>query len=342
MISFSQSARSLVLIGLTCTSLTGPVEIASGQEPKARIGILLAAGDFMSCAGPSRLHASENVTEMVRVIKAARDEELPVAVLLLGDLAYEDGGKNAFGCFHEEVTQKLSDVLSDPKTTVMPVPGNHDLQTHSGKWFYTEFKDNQWIGDGKAGDDKGYYAAAFPEGVAGYWRLFAINSQIDTKDGGSQYLWLQEALRDSPERCVLAFWHAPVFSSGRHGHDESVDIEYAKPVRQEGLSPIFDLFYAAHASLVLNGHDHDFEHLAPHNSAGEAVEGGLRAFVVGTGGKKLYKEYAQKLAIKIDFDAKDHGFLKIDMYPDSYDWQFLKAGGTSQKLYNGSGTCNAR
>ena len=72
------------------------------------------------------------------------------------------------------------------------------------------------------------------------------------------------------------------------------------------------------------------------------MDNGLRAFVVGTGGKRLYREYAQKLSIKLDFDSKDYGFLKLDMYPDGYDWQFLKAGNISQALYNGSGTCNQR
>jgi len=342
----SRSARSLLLIGYTWAGLMGPTGSALGQEPQGpdpRIGVLLAVGDFMSCDGASRLHARDNVTTMVREISAAREKGLPVAILMLGDLAYDHGSKRDFECFEEEVVVELSKALPDPRTALMPVPGNHDMETNFGKWFYVAFRDNRWVGDGRPGDDKGYYSAAFPDGMAGgAWRLLGINSQIDTNAGSRQYRWLKRTLDGITERCILAFWHMPVFSSGYHGHDESEDYQRAKPVKQGKLSPIFDLLYAARSSLILNGHDHNFEHLAPHNSAGKAVDGGLRAFIVGTGGMQLRREYKEKLDLKVDFDAKNYGFLKIDLYPDRYDWHFLKAGTSSNPLHAGSGTCNTR
>src|SRR5215211_1422602 len=107
MVRFSYSTEALPTLLLAFASLLGAAGVSASQDSKpAPIGILLAAGDFMSCGGSSRLRASENVTGMVREIKAAKDAEIAVAVLLLGDLAYDDGGKNGFGCFHEEVTQK--------------------------------------------------------------------------------------------------------------------------------------------------------------------------------------------------------------------------------------------
>lgn len=224
----------------------------------------------------------------------------------------------------------------------MPVPGNHDLQTGSGKWFYNGFKENHWIGEGKAGYQTGYYAAKFPQGQAGAWHLFAINSEIDAQPNDPQFRWLKTSLKSLTERCVLSFWHAPLFSSGRHGHDESKDFGNAVPVKQPKMSPVFELLYAAHASLILNGHDHNFEHLAPHNSSGAADDTGLRTFVIGTGGRRLYQEYAKKLAVSRHFDARNYGFLKIDLYADSYDWQFMKAGEEPATHYSGSGSCNSR
>ena len=94
--------------------------------------------------------------------------------------------------------------------------------------------------------------------------------------------------------------------------------------------------------MILNGHDHNFEHLAPHNSSGAADDTGPRAFVIGTGGRRLYEEYAKKLQVSRSFDAQNHGFLKIDLYADSYDWQFMKAGEMPLTLYHGTGSCNSR
>ena len=139
------------------------------------------------------------------------------------------------------------------------------METDSGKWFYSAFGNNVWIGEGSTGKGKGYYLATFPDGVEGSWRLLAINSQIAADSASDQYEWLMDLLDDASERCILAFWHAPVFSSGYHGHDESEDYAEAEPARQGKLAPVFDLLYRAHASIVLNGHDHHFEHLALHD-----------------------------------------------------------------------------
>lgn len=337
--------RPILVAALGGISLIASATIAPGDNPTApgiRIGVLLAVGDFISCGDSSLAHAHDVVTGMLREITAAEKEGLPVAVLMLGDLAYDRGSEDDFKCFHEEVTERLAEKLTHPLSTIMPVPGNHDMKTSSGKWFYAEFNQNPWIGKGSSGFKKGYFSAAFPSGAAGAWRLFGINSQISTKVGSAQYDWLKSALQRVKERCVLGFWHAPVFSSGYHGHDENKDYEHAKPRRQDALVPIFELLYSAHSSLVINGHDHHFEYLAPHDPVGKSVNNGVAAFIVGTGGKQLYSEYKQKLEIMVNFDAKDFGFLKIDLHADGYDWQFLKAGEQAETRYSGSNTCATR
>ena len=77
---------------------------------------------------------------------------------------------------------------------------------------------------------------------------------------------------------MLAYWHKPVFNSGRHvpGHISFAD-EWAQ-------------LDDAGVDLVLNGHDHNYQRYAPQNSEGEATEAGMRQFIVGSGGAKLYEQ----------------------------------------------------
>ena len=102
---------------------------------------------------------------------------------------------------------------------------------------------------------------------------------------------------------------------------------------------LWKVLYEAGVELVLSGHDHTYERFAPQNPNGEAdPERGIRQFVVGTGGKTLYKFE------KIDADSEVRnnttlGVLKLTLHPDSYDWEFVPVvGGTFTDA--GSGKCH--
>jgi hypothetical protein len=129
--------------------------------------------------------------------------------------------------------------------------------------------------------------------ATGSWHLFGLNSEIESRSTSEQYIWLKKNLVASSEHCVLAFWHRPVFSSGSHGHDGSDDFAAAEPNKQGEMANIEALLYANGASVVLNGHDHDYEELEPHDESGRPSPDGLRSFVVGTGGRQLYEHYAR-------------------------------------------------
>ena len=92
----------------------------------------------------------------------------------------------------------------------------------------------------------------------------------------TQGRWLTEDLAASDgDRCTIADWHIPRFSSGEHGDDTS-------------SAPFWEALYAAGAEVVVNGHDHDYERFAPQDPDGrEDRVGGIREFVVGTGGAAL-------------------------------------------------------
>ena len=52
-----------------------------------------------------------------------------------------------------------------------------------------------------------------------------------------------------------------------------------------GVKELWEALYEAETDVVLSGHEHNYERFAPQDPQGRAdSEGGIRQFVVGTGG----------------------------------------------------------
>lgn len=154
---------------------------------------------------------------------------------------------------------------------------------------------------------KPYYS--FDEGT---WHFISLDSNIISN---AELTWLTEDLKENNKPCILTYWHHPRFSSGYHGANPNV-------------APIWDLLAKNHATLVLNGHDHHYERFAKQN--------GIREFIVGTGGRSLYSYVSTEP--NSEFKTSDHfGFLKLELFKDSYKWEFV----TTDKgvADQGSGRC---
>jgi hypothetical protein len=85
--------------------------------------------------------------------------------------------------------------------------------------------------------------------------------------------------------------------------------------------------YAAGADVVLSGHRHNYERFAPQTPAGVANPGGIRQFVVGTGGTSLSKFSSSTAANSQVRNDATHGVIKFTLNPTSYDWQFVPIAG---------------
>ena len=97
-----------------------------------------------------------------------------------------------------------------------------------------------------------------------------------TQVGSTQYDWLLADLNAHPHRCVAAYWHRPIFSTGPHGPSKN-------------MLAIFQLLYDQGVDLVLVGHDHTYERFAKARPDGTADPvRGVRQIVIGTGGAALY------------------------------------------------------
>ena len=179
-----------------------------------------------------------------------------------------------------------------------------------------------------AGDpQKGYYSFNI-----GAWHVIALNSNcsepgINCAVGFAQEGWLRADLDAHRNRCMLAFWHHPLFSSGQHGNHPTV-------------RPFFNALYERGADLVLVGHDHDYERFAPQTPDGALdTVNGIRQFVVGTGGRDLQALRRQRKPNSEARQDDTYGVLMLRLHATSYDWEFVPEAGRTFRD-SGSQACH--
>jgi hypothetical protein len=194
------------------------------------------------------------------------------------------------------------------KAITLPVTGNHEYKTSGASGYFDYF------GAAAGPRGKGYYSYDL-----GAWHLIALNSNCRKVRGCSasspQGQWLKADLASHPNQCVLAYWHHPLFSSGFN--------------KTSSVKPFWDLLYAYHADVVLNGHEHFYERFAPQDPNGnEDLVHGVREIIVGTGGKDHFPAGTQARN-SWSLNTTTFGVLKMTLHPTGYDWQFQPvAGGT--------------
>lgn len=326
---------ALSVLALATSALAQP---ATGQ-PKP-VGIVLAAGDITGCSKGKR-NDDRTAAILRREIALAKAANIPVKILALGDLAYDNGSTASFSCFAEHWG---SDEFFDD---LLPVLGNHDVLTSSGSPYFEFFKRNKLVNTN--GERSGYYALNFPDPVNGPWRLVALNAYTDHDSKSPQVKWLDEDLKQSKAACILAFAHPFILSSGLHGHNDKTKKKNGKSaassptVQLKAAVNLFKALYRHGTTLYVAGHDHHFEQFRRHDAVGDAAADGIRSFVVGTGGHQLYQEkYKTQAKGQEYYNDTSHGVLKIILNSESYEWQFLLVGDKPSPTLNPSrDVCNA-
>ncbi len=89
--------------------------------------------------------------------------------------------------------------------------------------------------------------------------------------------------------------------------------------------------YEFGVDVVLQGHDHVYERIAPLNPAGDVdATYGIRAFTVGTGGAALFGSSGNALAApRSEMKGLAYGVVKFTLHPTTYDWVFLPIAGST-------------
>jgi hypothetical protein len=206
----------------------------------AETAVMVGAGDISTCS-------NDNDSQTANLLGG-----ISGTVFTTGDNVYDSGT-------YTEYTECYEPNWGLYKSRTKPAPGNHEYQTSGASGYFNYFGVSS------------YYAYNLGE-----WRIYALNSEIDTSATSEQVTWLKQELAANPKTCVMAYWHRARWSSGKmHGSDSKTQALWAA---------LFD----AKAEIVVTGHEHNYERFAPMNQSGQEVSGGLREFVVGTGGASHY------------------------------------------------------
>ena len=289
-------------VGLGLASIQADVEGVTGTSLLTVVhaaATLTGAGDIADCSTPW----DEATADLL--------DGIPGIVFTAGDNAYEEGTA-------EEYANCYGPSWGRHKNRTYPATGNHEYHSHDAAPHF------EYFGAAAGDPDKGYYSYE-----AGAWKVIVLNSnagRVPVDAGSEQEQWLRDELASSDHACTLAYWHHPRFSSGVYGDD----------VR-------FDAFWQAlheyGAELVVVGHEHHYERLAPLNPAGELdSEAGIRQIIAGTGGRYLRPTGVPRTGSEVR-NSETFGVLKLTLYHDSYEWDFVPVAGQTF-TDSGSGVCH--
>jgi hypothetical protein len=248
-----------------------------------------AAGDIARCAYSDPAYSG--AADTARTVAAGLATDPNAVVLTLGDHTYPHGTAREFADCYGPTWGRFKD-------RTWPAPGNHEYYTSKAAPYFAYF------GERAA---RGWYSLDL-----GSWHVISLDSSLAPAAHVAQMAWLRADLASHPARCTLAFWHAPLYSSGGHG---------SIPMMRQAWRLLLD----AGAELVLSGHDHDYERFAPQDADGRLDRAhGMRQFVVGTGGA-----YPTPFLLALpNSEMRDNGrtgVLRLRLLEGRYEWEFLES-----------------
>jgi len=207
-------------------------------------------------------------------------------VLMCGDNLY--GGSSPKD-YKTRFEQPYAELLA-AKVKFYATLGNHDspIQINFKDWNMGGQRYYTWQ------ETAGGFAKMGGTGV----RFFALDSNYMDK---TQLDWLESELKQSSSEWKIAFFHHPLYSSGRT-HGSSVDLRAL-------LEPLFTSYGVR---VVFSGHDHFYERIKPQN--------GIQYFVCGAGGSLREHNIDRSSGLtEVGFDT-DYSFLMVEI--DGLDLYF--------------------
>jgi hypothetical protein len=260
--------------------------------------VVAAAGDIADCADDG----DEATASLLLHLRGA-------SVLTLGDNAYPSGSRESFADCYAPSWGRL-------QLRTRPALGDHDYGTPQASGYFTYFA-RQLARFGRTAIDptRGYYSYDL-----GSWRVVVLNGACGRSarlcDATDQAAWLDRDLASHPRMCTLAILHPPRFSSGAvHGNNAT-------------MRRYWEVLYGHGVDVILSGDEHLYERYAPQDPDGlYDPEGGLRQFIVGTGGGSLYSFARINANSEVRYNGS-HGILRLTLHPTSYEWEFMPTSGS--------------
>jgi len=314
---------------------------AGGPVAAAADPVYVAAGDIAcsSTDGSDSNHCQDSATaSLVRSMS-------PSGLFILGDAQYTGASvvTQGIGVSIDDYNSNYDSTWgSIPTAKQYPTPGHYDWgdqnESDSGPWqgdpdYFQYFRSSNLATSGLPSGVVTDCLSGSPPCNDWYsfnvtansvnWHVIVLDSICGAVGGCGQgspeETFLKHDLSTNTNACVLAVWADPRFSSGPGG-DTGV-----------GDDPAYDAFwkdlYAAHATIVLGGHDHLMEDFAPMNpsQAADPAEG-LTELVSGAGGRGHSRIADPNEPNTIFRDNTHFGVLKLTLHAQSADYAFVGTG----------------
>ena len=293
--SFIAACLSLI-IGLAASvnlpARAGRAQVAAAQAPSVALPLPegVAPEDifrFVVIGDPGS--GAKVQFDIARQLAVFLEERPYDTIITTGDNIYPSGEPKHFA---EKFEQPYAELLKRGVKFYAAL-GNHDVaRNRTAQPNYTHFN----MG-GRA-----YYSFTKGDDLI---EFFALDSTLlDDK----QLKWLNNALAASKAQWKIAYFHHPLYSSGkRHGSSKKL---------RAILEP---LFVKHRVNLVFNGHDHFYERTK--------IQKGIHYFVVGASGKLRRGDINRASPFFADGNDRVHSFMFLEVTPERFFFWAADADG---------------
>ncbi|MEV0809078.1 DNRLRE domain-containing protein [Micromonospora sp. NPDC050200] len=227
----------------------------------------------------------------------------PDLFLYLGDV-YEEGTLTEFQNWYGGPTAFYGRL----RGVTTPIIGNHEYDGNTAEGYF-HFWDNI----------PHYYSYD-----ANGWHFIAIDSTSNynkVAPGTPQYEWLAADLAANRSPCTLVFWHHPLFTVGS---------EDPAPRMQA----MWDLMASHQVTLLVAGHDHNYQRWAPMGAGGALASDGIVEVVAGNGGHSSQGfAGSDPRVVKTN---KSYGAARMELFGNRANVQYHAASATGTTLVDSS------
>ncbi|MDQ6838685.1 MAG: hypothetical protein M3137_10220, partial [Actinomycetota bacterium] len=321
------SAACLVAGGGLLPAATA-VASSQGTDP-----VLVAAGDIACSPSDSAFAGNDGTSCQMRATANEIASIAPQYLLPIGDTQYNDFSMPQgtqptsadYANSYDPTWGRLGARV--PGLTVRPVAGNHEYgdvvdsdqpPLASGQTYFDNFGPGglNELPPAVTNATTDHYSYDIPVN-GGSWHVIELDSECAAVGGcaaGSpEETWLRNDLATHPNSCTMAAWHEPRWASGGAGNDDS-------------YAAFWNDLVSAHAALVLNGHDHFYQHFGSMDASGNATTSGVSEFIVGTGGED-HGKIGPPTPTVVAQDGNDFGALKMTLHAASASYAMQTTSG---------------
>jgi hypothetical protein len=264
------STSSTVPPTTTTTTTAAPVPLpADGEPPFDRVNPMSGFIAFGDSGGGADQAA------VAEAMRRWTDDHRVDALVTTGDNVYDFGEPHLFEA--QLITPYRA--LREGGRPLWAVLGNHDVMRGHGAEQMAFL---------------GLPPLPYEQRLPGVRILFLDGNR---PGDAAQKQWLADRLAEpAPPLFTVAVFHQPVFSCGIHGRTETV------------IKAWYDLLNSGRVSLVLTGHDHQYQRFL--------TAEGTTFIVTGGGGRNLYRLIPGCSAPEMRAGVVKHHFTGIEIYSD--------------------------